>query len=171
MQMVKKFFVVLLVLWFAIVFFMPKQALYYKFEEALSGYDIKVNEKNIQEGVFSITLHDAKVYVKGIHLATIEKIDVFTLLFYTKIEASMLVLDESLKNMAPTKIDELRAVHAFWNPLNVSLDAQGSFGRTKGNVSLIQRHVRLDFNETKNLEMIHGSLKQDEKGWFYETAF
>jgi len=171
MQMVKKFFILLLVLWFAILFFMPKQALYYKLEEALLKYDIKINEKNIEEGLFSLTLHDSKVYVKGIQLATVEKIDFFTLLFYTKVEVHTLLLDESLKNMAPTEIDEVEVTHALWNPLNISVDAQGSFGNVEGDASLMDRHIRLDFNETKNIEMLKGSLKQDEKGWFYETAF
>jgi len=171
MQMVKKFFILLFVLWFAILFFMPKQALYYKLEEILLENDIKINEKNIEEGLFSLTLHDSKVYVKGIELATIEKIDFFTLLFYTKVEVNKLVLDPSLKNVAPTHIDEIKIAHAIWNPLNVSLDAQGSFGNVNGQASLLERHIRVDFNETKNTEMLKGSLKQDEKGWFYETSF
>ncbi|HIP28386.1 MAG TPA: hypothetical protein EYG82_04350 [Sulfurovum sp.] len=171
MQMVKKSLIVLFVLWFTILFFMPKRALYYKLEAVLLQNDIKINEKNIEEGLFSLTLHDSKVYVKGIQLATVEKIDFFTLFFYTNVEVEKLILDESLKNVAPTQIDEVEVTHAIWNPLNLSLDAQGSFGGIEGQVSLVDRHMRVDFNETKNIEMLKANLKQDEKGWFYETSF
>jgi len=171
MQMVKKSLIVLFVLWFTILFFMPKRALYHKLEAVLLQNDIKINEKNIEEGLFSLTLHDAKVYVKGIQLATVEKIDFFSLLFYTNVEVEKLILDESLKNVAPTQIDEIEVTHAIWNPLNLSLEAQGSFTAIEGQVSLVDRNMRVDFNETKNIEMIKASLKQDEKGWFYETSF
>jgi len=150
---------------------MPKQALYYKLEEELLKNDIKINEQSIEEGLFSLTLHNSKVYVKGIQLATIEKIDFFTLLFYTKVEVNKLLLDESLKNVTPTKIDTIVVTHAIWNPLNIVLGAQGSFANVGGSVSLVERHIRLDFNETKNIEMLKNNLKQDEKGWFYETTF
>ncbi|MCF6244707.1 MAG: hypothetical protein L3J43_06690 [Sulfurovum sp.] len=171
MQMVKKFFIFFVIVWFAILFFMPKQTLYYKLEEILLKNDIKINEKEIEEGLFSLKLRDSKVYVKGIQLATIKEIDFFTLLFYTNIEVNNLTLDESLKNMAPTQIDKLEVVHAVWNPLNITLDAVGSFGNLNGDVSLIERKIHIDFNETKNIDMLKGSLQQDEKGWFYETAF
>ncbi len=171
MQMVKKFFILLLVLWFALLLFMPKQALYYKLEEFLLKNEIKINEKSIEEGLFSLTLYESKVYVKGIKLGTVEKIEFFTLLFYTQVELHTLLLDESLKNMAPTEIDELKLTHAIWNPLNISLDSQGLFGNVSGYVSLVEPHIRLDFNETKSIETFKGSLKQDEKGWFYETTF
>jgi hypothetical protein len=171
MQMVKKFFIFLLVLWFAILFFMPKQELYYKAEELLLKQDIKINEKSIEEGLFSLTLLDAKVFVKGIELATVEKIEFFTLLFYTKVDVNNLILDASLKNIAPTNIDKVEIAHAIWNPLNVAFDAQGPFGNVNGQASLLERHMRLDFNETEGIEMLKASLKQDEKGWFYETSF
>jgi uncharacterized membrane protein len=171
MQMVKKILIILLVLWFAILFFMPKQALYYKLEEVLLQNDIKINEQKIEEGLFSLTLYNSKVYVKGIELATVERIDFFTLLFYTKVEVNQLLLDASLKNVAPSKIDELEAVHAIWNPVYLSLDAEGSFGNVSGQVSLLEKHIRMDFNETKNIDMLKGSLHKDEKGWFYETSF
>jgi len=36
MQMVKKILITLAVLWFAVLFFMPKQEFYYKLEEELA---------------------------------------------------------------------------------------------------------------------------------------
>jgi len=171
MQMVKKFLILLLVLWFAILFFMPKQLLYYKLEEVLLQNDIKINEEKIEEGLFSLTLYNSKVYVKGIQLATVEKIDFFTLLFYTKVDVNQLLLDESLKNMAPTEIYQIEATHAIWNPVYVSLDALGIFGKSNGQVSLLNKHLRMDLEDSKNIDMLKGSLQKDEKGWFYETSF
>lgn len=171
MQLVKKFFIFFLILWFSILFFMPKTALYYKVEKELLKNDIQINEKNIEEGIFSLTLYDAKVYVKGIHLVTVEKIDLFTLLFYTKIDVDYLLLDESLKNVSPIQIEKIEVVHAIWNPLNVKLSGRGEFDRVSGNISILNRQLHLDFNGTKGIEMLKSKLQQNEKGWFYEAAF
>ena len=107
MQMVKKIAIVLFVLWFAILLFMPKQELYYKLEKELAQNDIKINENYIEEGLFSLTLQEATLYFKGINLGKVKKIRFFSLLFYTKVELQDLLLDDSLKSMIPTKIDEL----------------------------------------------------------------
>jgi hypothetical protein len=171
MQMVKKIFVALLVLWFAFLWLMPKQELYYKLEQTLEKSAIKINEKQIDEGFFTLTLHEADVYAKGIKLATVEKVSLFTLLFYTHISIEKLVLDDSLKSMAPTNIDYVNGIHKIWNPLNISLDAEGTFGTLSGKADAKERSLRIDFNASKGIEMLKPKLKQDEKGWYYETSF
>jgi len=171
MQVVKKIFFSLVVLWIAILFFMPKQMLYYKLEEVLAKNDIKINEKRVEEGLFSLKLYDSKVFVKGIELAFVKEIDFFTLLFYTKVNIENLELDVSLKNMAPTQIDTATATYALWNPTNLGIDAQGPFGGIDGNAALLNHTLRLDFNETTQIQVLKANLKQDEKGWFYETTF
>ena len=90
MQMVKKSALIFLMLWFSILLFMPKAELYYTIEQSLAKQDIKLNEKSIEEGLFSLTLKDVTVYVKGIALANIEELDFFTLLFYSSLEVTNL---------------------------------------------------------------------------------
>jgi hypothetical protein len=51
------------------------------------------------------------------------------------------------------------------------VDAEGSFGGMTGTIDLNARTVHLDFNESKQIEMLKPQLKQSEKGWFYETSF
>jgi len=171
MQVVKKIFFSLVVLWIAILFFMPKQMLYYKLEEVLAKNDIKINEKRVEEGLFSFKVYDSKIFVKGIELASVKEINFFTLLFYTKINIKDLELDSSLQNMAPTQIDTSSVTHALWNPVNININAEGPFGGVVGTAALMNRTLRLDFNETNQIQMLKANLKQDEKGWFYETTF
>jgi len=171
MQMVKKIFILLAVLWFALLWLMPKQEMYYKLEKVLAEDGIKINEKSIEEGWFSLTLHESDIYAKGIKLATAQKVSICTLLFYSSVEVENLVLDDSLKAMAPTHTDKATLTHAIWNPLHVSVEGQGSFGGLDGDVALADKTVRLDFNETKGVQMFKPKLKQDEKGWYYETSF
>ncbi len=171
MQMVKKIFIVLFITWLALLVFMPKQEIYYALEKELAKNEIKINEKSIKEGFFSLTLKQVSVYVKGVKIATIEEVDFFTLLFYTKVEVNSLLLDDSLKSMVPQQADKALFAHTFSAPLKVSLNAEGSFGVVEGGVDLKERSLHLDFIETKEIEMIRSKLNKGEKGWSYETSF
>ena len=116
-------------------------------------------------------MKQASVYVKGIKIATIEELTFFTLLFHTKVELDSLLLDDTLKAMAPQQTDKAILSHSLLSPLNASIHAEGSFGVIEGNVDLKERKLHIDFNETKEIEMIKSQLKKDEKGWYYETSF
>ncbi len=171
MQMVKNSLIVVIVAWLGILVFMPKHEFYYKLEEELAKYEIKLNEEKVNEGVFSLSLKQVTVYFKGINVATIEEVNLFTLLFYSSIELQALMMDESLKEMLPQEIESAVAKHSILSPLEVSVDASGSFGAMAGKIDLNERKVHLDFNESKNVEMLKPQLKKDEKGWYYETSF
>jgi len=171
MQMVKKGVLVLLVTWLAIVILMPKQEIYYKLEEVLDGYEIRLNEEKKSEGLFSLNLKGVTVYVKGINVATIDEVNLFTLLFYSSVELRSLLVDDSLKTMIPQETTSAVLRHYILSPLDVSVGAQGSFGALTGNIDLNERTVHLDFNESKKLQMLKPSLKKSEKGWVYETSF
>jgi len=169
--MVKNILLVLLVSWLAIIVFMPKQALYYKMEETLATQEVVLNETSIEEGLFSLTLHQVTVYVKGIPVATVEEVKFFTLLFFSRLSVDTLLLDDSLKKMLPTKLNHAEITHSVASALNVIVHAQGSFDALEGNIDLGTSSVRLDFNESKNIEVLKSQLKKDEKGWYYETSF
>ena len=171
MQMVKKTATVLLLIWFVLVLFMPKEEIYFKIEQELVKNDIELNEESRSEGIFSLSLKNVTVYVKGIPLITVEEIDFFTLLFYTSIHFETLMIDESLKEMTPTEIEDLRISQSILAPLNLRVKVEGPFGEARGSVNLSNRMVHMDFNDTKALGMMKSKLKQGEEGWFYETSF
>ncbi len=169
--MVKKSGIVLIVAWFAILVMMPKQAFYYKLEEVLAKQELELNEEQIDEGFFSLNLHQVTVYFKGIPVAIIEEMDLCTLLFYSSLEIQGLHVDDSLKRMVPQETQNALLSHSILSPLKVSMDAVGSFGGMTGTIDLNARTVHLDFNESKHIEMLKSQLKKSEKGWFYETSF
>ena len=171
MQMVKKIFSVLIVTWLAILILLPKQEIYYKLEEELAKQEIKLNEDKVNEGFFSLALQKVSVYYKGINVATIEEINFFTLLFYSSIELQSLHMDDSLKTMVPQETKKALLTYSILSPLKISAAASGSFGGVAGNIDLSEQKIRLDFNESKNIGMLKPQLKEDEKGWFYETSF
>ena len=171
MQMVKKGLGIFFAVWLALVLFMPKAELYYAAEKMLAKYDIKLNEKHIDEGLFSLTVKDVTVYVKGIALASIDELDFFTLLFYTKVDIKNLLVDEALQSKVPANITKATLSHTILSPLIVSVDANGSFGVAEGKISLLDKKVHINFSDIKDISMMKSFLKKDEKGWLYEESF
>jgi len=171
MQVVKKVFVILFTIWFAFVLFMPKRDLYYKFEHLLAEQGIKINESKIKEGIFTLDIDEAVIYIKGIDLIRIRHISFLSLFFYNRVSCEEVVLDESLKNITPTKLKRAIFSYAIWSPGDVSVLGQGKFGIFEGEIDLIKRRVHLDFKESKELGVLEYQLKEGEKGLYYETSF
>jgi len=171
MQMVKRAFIVFMVAWLAIIVLMPKREFYYKLEEELAKYDIILNEETIDEGLFSLDLKQVSIYVKGINVATVEEMKLATFIFYSCVELRALQVDDSLKNMVPSKTDKATAMHSVFSPFKVLVDASGTFGEMSGSIDLRAQKVRLDFNESKNIEMLKPQLRKEGEGWVYETSF
>ena len=171
MSMVKYILTLSVVIWLMLVILMPKQELYYKLEEALHSQEIALNEVEIEESLFGISLKNVSVYVKGINVASIEEVKLFTLIFYSSVEVKELHMDDSLKNMVPQETQKAVLRHSVMAPFFVSVEALGSFGSMSGEINLNERKVHLDFNESKKLDMLKPQLKKGEKGWVYETSF
>jgi len=171
MQMVKKILFVLLLLWGALLLFMPKEELYFSLERELARQGVEINEGSVEEGVFGLTLEDVSIYVRGIKVASVKKISLFTLLFYTKVDAEEILADESLHTMLPERIEEMVFTYSVLTPFTVHIEAIGSFGMAEGTASLKERLIHLDFKELKKADMIRSKLIKGEKGWYYEASF
>lgn len=171
MQVVKKALMILLVVWFAFVLFMPKRNLYYKLEQVLATQGIKASEGSISEGLFTLDVNDAVVYVKGIDLIHVRYASFFSLLFYSSVTIEGIVLDDSLKNILPTELEAATLSHVVWRPAHVKVSGQGAFGTFEGDIDLAQRKVHLDFTELNEAGSLKRQLKEGEKGWYCETSF
>ncbi|MEA3456255.1 MAG: hypothetical protein U9R26_07080 [Campylobacterota bacterium] len=171
MQVVKKVVLGLLVILFSLAIFAPKRELFYLLEERLMQQDIIISNEEIDTGLFTLTLRHPELYFKGIKVADINEIRLFSLLFYTTAIVKGIKADASLQKWVPGEIDNLTAGFQLGNPGNIALGALGSFGRAEGYVSLNKRVVHIDLIEEKSIKALKPLLKKGEKGWYYEAAF
>ena len=171
MQVVKNIFLSLLVVWFAFLLFMPKQELYYALEAELSKQGVEINEKQIEEGIFSLSVKEADIYVKGIHIASVDEMHFFTLLFYSSFNIEALNMDDSLRSFVPSEVSKTVIMHSILSPFEAFVTTMGSFGLAEGVVDLEKRTLRMDLIDAKEIKVFRSQLKKDEKGWYYETSF
>lgn len=171
MQVVIKVLGTILAVWLALLAFMPKEELYFRAEQALAAQGIEINEGKMEESLFGLELKDAEVYVEGIKVATVKRISFFTLLFYTEAEADEVQMDASLQRMAPASISHIAITHSLLHPQTFYIEAEGSFGKAEGTLSLATRTLHLDLVETGKIDTVKNLLKHGEEGWYYESTF
>ncbi len=171
MQVVIKVLGTILAVWLALLAFMPKEELYFRAEQALASQGIEINEGEMKENLFGLKLKDAEVYVEGIKVATVKQVSFLTLLLYSKIEADEVETDVSLQSMVPASIAHIAVTHSLLHPRTLFIEAEGSFGKVEGTLSLATRTLHLDLVETGKIDTVRNLLKHGEKGWYYESTF
>jgi len=172
MQMVKRilggFFLSLILLWL----FAPKIELYYLLEKSLKEKNIIISNETITDTWYGVKINNAEIYAAGAKVANVAELKFDFFLFYNRLNITEINLDESLSNMAPKVINSLNAVYSIMNPMQITLDGEGSFGVLDGEVNLVEREVTILFPVPKALKTIKKFLKKDpEKGWYYETSY
>jgi len=169
--MVKKVLLFAVVILFSLMIFAPKRELYYLLEDRLLREDIIIDNEDIESGLLSLKLKHPVLYVKGIKVAEIEEVKLFTLLAYSSLKASNIRLDALLKRWAPELIETIKINYQLLSPDRVALVAEGPFGRAVGYILIKKRFLHLDLIEEKELGTLKSLLKKGEKGWYYETSF
>ncbi len=172
MQMVKRivggFFLLILLMWI----FAPKQELYYLLEKELKKSDIIISNETVKDTWFGLNIKNADIYAKGVKMANISDAQLNIFFFYNTLNIENINMNESLHNMAPKAIDELKIKYSVIDILNVHIDALGSFGTAAGAVVLKDRKVHVDFPVAKDIQTIKKFLKKDKTGgWYYETNY
>lgn len=171
MQMVKNIFLVLIILWLSLIVFTPKRSIYYTLEKELALKGVKINEANIVDGFFSLKIEGLEVYFKGINIAHIKEVNLFTLLAFSSLDIQSIKLNESFKAMLPEEIKTLHISHRIDKPFVIPIDINGSFAKIQGEANIKKRKVRLNFVSTYDIEILKRFLKKDKEGWYYETSF
>ncbi len=171
MQMVKKAILFFIVILFSLAVFAPKRELYYLLEKQLMQLDIIIDNEKIESGLFTLKLKHPEFYIKGIKMAEIEEISLFTLFFYSSITAKGIETDASLRKWIPVEIAVVSAHYQLFTPESIIVNAIGSFGAAKGYLLPAENLLHLDLTEEEPIKELKPMLKKGEKGWYYEASF
>ncbi len=169
MQMVRNILIILLLLPLAVMIFMPKKELYYLMEHKLKEQNIVISGETLKEGLLSLTIENPVVYIGGAPLAKAEKITLWSLLVYTRLDARELLVAEGLP--AELKFQSVGARYSIVSPTNIYLEGLGSLGTIEGNVDLLDRTVQIVIPEDAEVAALSKYLKKGDKGWVYESKF
>jgi len=168
--MVKKILVVFVVALLSLALFAPKRELYYLLEDKLAKEGIIIHDEEIKDGLISLTLNHPKIYYKGLLVADITKIKLWTIFFYSRVAIGHIKVDSSFDKFVPSPITKVQISYSLSNPKNLSLLVIGNFENIIGELSLVTKKVHIDVTDKKLIAKFKSQLKKGEKGWHYETS-
>jgi len=171
MQVVKKILLSLVLIWIAVLIFMPKESLYFTLEKRLAKEGVEISEGEINGGILTLTLEHPVIYLHGIKVAEFDRIEFFTLLLYTTVKASGMKLDSALKRYLPEEAEKIRLRYQLLQPFTLSLSGNASFGSFSGRIDLKAHRIHVDIADPAKLGILKQQLKKGKEGWYYETSF
>ncbi len=169
--MVKKVLLFVVVLPWLLWAFAPKKELYYLLEERLADRGVVLAGEQLRETPVGLSVLHAEVYVKGVKVAAIEKMSVWSLLLYGQGAATRITLDPSFRQMLPEAVRHLTVTHSVLHPAILYLDIEDPQMTASGTVDLRTRAVRLTFAKAPSSELLRRRVKKSGEGWVYEQRF
>ncbi len=61
---------------FTLLYFLPKQSLYFLAEYELNKYDVIISDEKFKSNIDGIELEDAIIYIKGVNIAKLDKVNI-----------------------------------------------------------------------------------------------
>jgi hypothetical protein len=165
--MVKKllmFLVYMLFFFFALVMFTPKASLYFFMEKNIKPFGVVISNETLDERLFSLGVANLEVSIKGVDAAVAQKADITLLGFYNEVKVEGIKLSSMASSFVPVDIGEIKLHYTPFDPLFITGDAQGKFGKADISLSLRDFHLKVVLHPSKlMLQRYRNSLRQFQK--------
>jgi len=152
MVKIVRFFAYILFFIVALMYFMPKESIYFFAEKQLQKYHIVIAHESVKDRGLSLELRHFDVYVESIQSAKIEKVDIALFGVYNEIKANNIELSTAVASMLPTKIESVNIKYSILNPLNVTLNAVGAFGTLQGVANIKERKITAELKPSSLMQ-------------------
>lgn len=157
----------------SVIFFVPKKSLYYYVEEKIAAYKTVVSNEALEEGAFWLHISHPDIYVEGIRVANVKDIRLKAYILSNVVEAHKIRLSGVARDFLPTRIESFTIRYSFWNPTNLTFDANGEFGTATGSYSLRSHILVIKLYPSKMMQsryraILHRMKKEKKGGYSYE---
>ena len=169
--MVKKTVISIVLLPLLILVFSPKKELLFLLEKRLAAQGIVLADGHVEAHPFGLTIDHPSVYVKGIKVATLRHLSLWSVLLYTKGSVEGITFDPSLKSYLPARIAQVTLVHNVIDPLQAQLRVEDPVIQGTGAIQLKKRTLTLRFTKLPKGISTARYLKHTKEGWVYAQQF
>ncbi|WP_324170592.1 hypothetical protein [Sulfurimonas sp.] len=177
--MVKKisiFFAYTIFFMLALMYFTPKDSIYFLLEEKLKQSDIVISFEQVEDKGFFLNIVDADISFKSISSAKINEASIIVFAIYNSVSLKGITLSTTAKSFAPLNIHKAKVIYSIFNPLNVSIEAVGEFGELEGEFNIVNSTLHLELKPSqemlKNYQSSLRKLNKTENGEFvYDKTF
>ena len=171
-----KFFAYLLFFLLALMYFTPKESVYYFAEKQLKPFGVLISSEDAIDRGLCLELNHANISFKAIESASVESAKIKLLGALNSFEVQNIKLASTASSFVPLHIENVKITHHIFNPLHVSAEANGEFGELSADVDLLERTLHIDFIASKEMKKNYKStlrnLKKNQKGeYYYDQSF
>ena len=177
--MVKKlsiFFGYVLFFLLALMYFAPKENIYFALENELKKHDVIISNEKINDSGFTLELNDAEIFFKSIKSAEIKAIDIKIFGVYNSLTLEGIKLSEAASSFLPLNVERVSITHSIFNPLNISIYELGENGEIEGSFNVMEMALRILFNPSElMLQEYKNSMnkfkKSEDGSYGYDKTF
>ncbi len=160
----------------ALMYFMPKESIYYFAEKELQNYNVIISHEEVKDSGFFLKLRHLDIYVESIESAKVQRLNVSLFGVYNEIDAQNIRLTDALASMLPLKIERINITYSVFHPTEIIVNAVGAFGTLKAKVNLIERKIEAklkasDVMKRKYRSTLHNFKKQANGEYEYVQSF
>lgn len=171
-----KFFGYLAFFILALMYFTPKESIYYLAEDELKKLGVVVSGESIKDKGLTLQIKNASVSVQSIESAKIETFDITLLFLFNSVHVENITLSSMAANFLPVHIQDVSISYNIFDPLQINAKAVGEFGEAKAKVSLLDRKATLNLEASKKMQRSYrqtlNMLKRNKQGGYvYEQSF
>jgi hypothetical protein len=159
-----------------LLFFTPKENLYYFAEEQLKPLGIVIGYEEVIDHGFSLEIKDAKLYVQKIKSANIASTTIHFFGLYNTITIKNIILDSTFEQFFPPLINHVTLHESIFSPQKIVAEAIGDFGEAHATVNLLDRNISVIVKPSKLMRSRYRNtlrqLKKTKEGDYrYESKF
>ncbi len=160
----------------ALMYFTPKENIYFALESELKKYDVIISNEKINDSGFTLELNDAEVFFKSIKSADIKSVNIKIFGIYNSLSMSDIRLSEAASSFLPLNIEEVTITHSIFNPLNVNIYELGDDGELEGSFNIMEMALHIIFHPSelmlKEYKNSMRKFKKSEDGeYVYDQTF
>ncbi len=168
----KKFLLLLAVLYIAIVTLMPKENLYYTLKNRLKDQQITISESNLKDNLISLKADNVIISYDGIESVDVESFSILPLILYNKLTATNVSATDALKSMFKYSADEVVLTYKVWDYRSVDIVANGDFGEIHGSLDIFSGELKLNIEPSLEFEknsLLRQYFKESDEGYIHES--
>ena len=160
----------------ALVYFMPKESVYYYLEKKLLQEKVILSGEDINDNGFSLELKNSSVSYDSIQSANIEDINLKIFGIYNSLSIQNIELSGIVSSFTPLIIDTIDVSYTIFNPLNIVATASGEFGEASANISILDKNISVLLIPSdlmfKKYKSTLRNLKKNQNGEYeYDKTF
>jgi hypothetical protein len=163
MKIFFKVMLILVIFIYSLIYFLPKENIYYFALEKLENNKVSINTQNIKDDKFSLKLNNLIIFYNNIQALKISSMNFNIFLFNNNIQVSNIELDDMLKQFLPSKIKTLEINYSIFNPLFVTINADLIQAKAYGNVDISRKTIILNIKPSKKFLRMYSKLLKNMK--------